>query len=202
MTRPQALELVGELMAAYRTGQQVAPETVEVYVTDILDLDYEPAVLAIKRLRQTRTFLPSIAEVRQAATEITAGQLPDGGQAWAEVTDQIRAVGYTGRPEFSHSAIAETVRALGWRELCASANQVADRAHFLKLYGTRRDRLERERNVDPEVNELAAALAERYALDRQEATPTRQLPARMPMVRSWSGSESWNPLRAHTEVSR
>jgi hypothetical protein len=171
-------------MAPYRTANQIADETIDAYIEDILDLDYQAAALAIKQLRQTATFLPSIAEIRRAAAEITAGHLPDGDQAWADVLAQIRRVGWTGRPSWSHPAIADTVRAMGWRELCASTNQIADRAHFLKLYDAGRARLERERSTDPTTRQLAAALAARYALDRPEQATSDQLPVSMPSIHS------------------
>lgn len=166
MTEAQAIRLVGGLMAAFRTGEKITDATFDAYVEDLADLDYEPAALAVKTLRQTRTFLPSIAEVRDAAAELTAGHLPDGDEAWREVQSRMRKVGSYGTPRWSHPAIADTVKAMGWLELCASANQVADRAHFLALYTTARRRFERDRQIAPEVRELAATLAARYELDR------------------------------------
>jgi hypothetical protein len=120
-------------------------------------------------LRQTRKFLPTIPEIRELAAEIVGGHLPDGDEAWGEVMDQIRAVGSSASPSFSHDAIAKVVHAMGWRELCASDNQVADRAHFLRLYGSARQRLDRERQVSADVRELAAALGRRYELERVKA---------------------------------
>jgi hypothetical protein len=176
-----AYDLVAELMAAYHVGAKVAPETVRVYAHDLADLPPSACALAVKTLRQTSRFLPSIAEVRQATAEITGGHLPDGDEAWGEVQRQIKQTGYYGKPRFSHPAIAATVRAMGWQELCASENQVADRAHFLTLYGTARRRLERERQVDPEVRELAATLAAAYELERPLPDDLRpEEPAELP----------------------
>jgi hypothetical protein len=183
MTKSQATRLVAGLMAPYRTAATITGETFDAYVEDILDLDYEPAALAIKQLRQTATFLPSIAEVRQAAAEITAGHLPDGDQAWAEVVHQIRTVGHTGRPAWSHPAIAETVRAMGWLELCASTNQVADRAHFLRLYANARTRHDQTRLVDPTTRQLASSWAEQYALDVPKTAG-----AGHPLARWWTSA--------------
>jgi hypothetical protein len=182
MTKAQAVKLVGGLIAAFRTGQQISDETFDAYVEDLVDLDYEPAALAVKQLRQTATFLPAIAEVRQLAAELTAGHLPDGDEAWGEVVGQVRATGWYGVPRFSHPAITEAVRAMGWKELCASENQVADRAHFLAMYATGRRRLERERQVDPAIRELTATLAARYELERPlpddlRPDPPAELPA-------------------------
>jgi hypothetical protein len=159
MTEAQAIRLIGGLMAAYRVGQTITDDTADAYVEDILDLDFEPAALAVKTLRQTSKFLPSIAEIRQAAAEIHAGHLPDEDEAWAEVMANIRHHGWTGTPTWTHPAIHATVKAMGWRDLCASTNQVADRAHFLSLYRTQRARLERDRQIDPAIREMAALIA-------------------------------------------
>lgn len=160
MTKSQAVRLIGGLLAAYRTGQTISDDTADAYVEDVLDLDFEPAALAIKTLRQTSRFLPSIAEIRQAAAEIHSGHLPDEDEAWAEVMANIRAHGWTGHPTWTHPAIETTVRTFGWRDLCASTNQVADRAHFLALYRTQRVRLERDRQIDPAIREMAALVAQ------------------------------------------
>jgi hypothetical protein len=174
-------ELVGQLLAAYHTGTKVDAKTVEVYAHDLADLPPQACALAVKTLRQTSRFLPSIAEVRQATAEITGGHLPDGDEAWGEVQRQIKQTGYYGKPRFSHPAIAATVRAMGWQDLCASENGVADRAHFLAMYGTARRRLERERQVDPAVRELAATLAARYELERPLPDDLRpEEPAELP----------------------
>jgi len=56
--------------------------------------------------------------------------------AWGEVIAQIRSVGSWGQPVFKNKVIEQTVDRMGWKELCLSENQVADRAHFLKIFET------------------------------------------------------------------
>ena len=37
-------------------------------------------------------------------------------------------------PKFKDPLIQKAVDIMGWKELCLSENQVADRAHFMKIY--------------------------------------------------------------------
>jgi hypothetical protein len=56
--------------------------------------------------------------------------------AWGEVIAQIRSVGSWGQPVFKNKVIEQAVNLMGWKELCMSENQIADRAHFLKIFET------------------------------------------------------------------
>ena len=133
----QVKKLVAVLIAAYPAGKFTA-ETVGVYERMLVDLDYEAANAAIARLLATSKFLPTIAEIREAALTAHTGEIRAGGEAWGEV---IKAVGKHGRNrtpgvdfQLADPVTAECVASLGWRELCDSENQPADRARFIELY--------------------------------------------------------------------
>lgn len=85
-----------------------------------------------------RQFAPPPGEIRRRAVErasersgITA---PSADEAMTELYAQIAHVGYVGTPEWSHAALAETVQAIGWQNVCMSENPEALRAHFLRIY--------------------------------------------------------------------
>lgn len=48
-------------------------------------------------------------------------------QAWTEVQAQVRLVGYTGSPTFTTDRIRNTVRAVGWRNICQSQPEIMKR---------------------------------------------------------------------------
>jgi hypothetical protein len=117
----------------------------DVYETMLLDLDFELAKRAVARLLNTATFLPAIAEIRKAAADLQIGPTRAGGEAWGDVQIAIcRAGGRCVDPEFSDPVVADTVRALGWRNLWDEQNPTADRARFVDLY----DRLAARRRAD------------------------------------------------------
>ncbi len=113
-------------------------------------------------------FPPHQGMIAKRAVELeqrASGQaMPEVDQAWAEVQAEVARVGWTGaldprrKPLFSHPAITAAVQAMGWQALCEGDNPMADRAHFLKLYGSVALRAERQALVPGSVRELADRL--------------------------------------------
>lgn len=129
-------------------------------------LAYEDVVAAVDALAiESPRWFPGLGELRVRALELgqPEGGAPSGDEAWGEVVrERHRAGQYAGTAlsdrsaTFSHRAITVVVEAMGWAELCTSQNEVADRAHFLKLYAERVTRLRVDRATPPSV---AAAIA-------------------------------------------
>ena len=133
MTKADVTELVAVLAAAF-PGSQMSPKTVQVYQGLLLDLEPEAAKKAVARLVATSRFLPTIAEIRQAAFELERGPRRLGGEAWGDVVLAIRRVGSYEVPRFADPLTAKCVRMMGWKQLCLSENDAADRARFTELY--------------------------------------------------------------------
>ncbi|HEU4727652.1 MAG TPA: replicative helicase loader/inhibitor [Kofleriaceae bacterium] len=137
MNTLECKKLVAVLIAAF-PASKFTPETVGVYERMLADLDYAAAQAAVERLIATARFLPTVAEIRDAALTMHAGETRPGGDAWGDVLRAIGRYGYARTPgmdfQFADPVIAECVRAMNWRELCVSENQQADRARFIELY--------------------------------------------------------------------
>lgn len=103
----------------------------------IKDLDYKVCNAAIQKWMLTNKFPPTIAEIRELATEIQCGKLPDWGEAWEETCKAIRRFGFY-RPKEGIESLSpltrEVVNRLGWNNLCLSENATADRANFRQCY--------------------------------------------------------------------
>lgn len=136
--RSQVAKLVGVLMAAF-PANRVTTETSAVYENLLEDLEYYAANAAIEGLIATAKFMPTIAEIREAALAMSVGARKAGGEAWGDVMRLIARYGAR-RYDIGWKApvadpVAErAVDALGWVSLCDSENQVADRARFIELY--------------------------------------------------------------------
>lgn len=144
MTRAEITELLAIIAAAW-PGGHFAGRTVDVYRNMLADLDYPAAQAAVSRLITTSRFLPTVAEIRSAAVDVTQGPRRLGGEAWGDVVAEIRRVGYVGEPRFDDPCVTECVKALGWRHLCiGEAPEASDRARFSELY----DRLQERRRLD------------------------------------------------------
>lgn len=56
-------------------------------------------------------------------------------EAWGELrNEQSRVGGIYGSPNFDDETLRKTVKIMGWRNLCLSTNEEADRAHFMKIF--------------------------------------------------------------------
>lgn len=147
---------------------------VRVWERMVGDLESDTVIAAVDSLAvEGERFAPGPGVVRNKAVSLTAGApAPTEDEAWMELKEQISRVGSLSRYEvvdraasFSHPAVEAVVNALGWRELCESENEVADRAHFTRLY---RERLTATKNRDALPASVAAitALAESKRLDK------------------------------------
>ena len=172
MTKPEALKLVTYIVAAF-PRPQVSPETIEVYVANLVDLPYADATEAVGVLLRQARFLPTIAEIRGAYTDhcFRKAGLLTAEEAWGIVEWAFRKVGgYRPFPATTKGGplLKRAVAAIGWQTLCQSENIVADRAHFFRIYAAMVAR-ERERvTLDPHARIESAGAAEQ--VDRTPAT--------------------------------
>jgi hypothetical protein len=121
------------LAAAYRDAP-ISDDTAGVYETMLLDLPFAACQQAVARLICTSKWLPTVAEIRAAATDVERGPVRSGGEAYGDVLAEIRRTGSYGLPSFVDPLVAECVRLMGWRGLCLGTNEAADRARFVELY--------------------------------------------------------------------
>lgn len=118
---------------------QIMPseESKKIWFSMLQDLDYGVCQNAVKQIIATSKFPPSIAEIREKYTELTVLPVADAGEAWEEVMRAIQHYGIYGEVEALNSLselVRQTVKRIGFRNLCLSENIVADRAHFFKIY--------------------------------------------------------------------
>jgi hypothetical protein len=164
MTRGESAKLVAIVLATWPTQAQrldasVVAVMVDAWHTALEDLTSAIAARALKRLAATSKFIPSCAEIREAADVITRGERRPGGDAWGDVRKAIGRQGRNRPPgvawDFEDSIVRAAVDALGWTALCDSENAVADRARFVELY----DRLAASDQVDAVTRTLPGAAA-------------------------------------------
>lgn len=149
----------------------VTADTGRVYADLLADIDDDLLIAATKQHATSSKWFPSVAELRQAAFNIRAKSrgIPSPAEAWGEVMREVRRVGSWGTPEFSTPLIADTVDGLGgWAALCASDNNVADRAHFLKIYGSLLERHDQDAAMLPEIRDLVAQMSARMEAPQLE----------------------------------
>lgn len=143
MTGEEAKAVVKLLLASYPTQRQkLSPDDIaemtRAYAMAFKQIDAGQVQSAVSSLVLTEKWLPSIAQVVARVAEVRDGRKREGGEAWGDVLSAIRKHGSWRTPgvdfEFADPVVARAVKALGWADLCASENVVADRARFVDLY--------------------------------------------------------------------
>jgi hypothetical protein len=147
--------VIRKLLAAFPHANASA-ETVGVYVQYLADIPLDHLKVVIDQVIMESEFLPTVAKIRERYIAMITPERPSAADAWGLVLKQIMRVGHVGTPTFDDPVIERVVKGMGWRDLCLSENQMADRAHFIKLY---------------------AELVERDAQDNRQSNATRQLTA-------------------------
>lgn len=133
MTEHDALKIITALASAF-PAYPPARETVAVYVEMLSDLDFDVTVDATRDLILTEDRFPSVAMIRRRVGTRTGVLAPPPAQAWDEVNAQASDGGRNRIPTFTHPAVADTIRAIGWYTFCSSSNPETIRAQFLRMY--------------------------------------------------------------------
>ena len=158
MTEDQTRDLLRLLAAAYPAQRQrMTADDVRamaaVYAAGLADLDVERVSAAVNRLVKTSRWIPTIAEIREAAVDVAHGARLPGGEAWGRCIALIRRYGSHRWPAIDFSVddpiLLATIRSLGWLDLCQSDNPHADRARFIELYDQLAERARKEAAVAP-----------------------------------------------------
>jgi hypothetical protein len=172
----QILSVISEAFPNFKQTE-LTPEVYYQCLNDIPTDELKAAVLHC--VCQTgRAFAPSIGEIRGAVADIrrTASNTPSAYEAWQIVCRAITEIGSYGSPQFESPLIDRVVRNLGWRNLCLSENQVADRARFLQAYEQLLERATKEEMLLPEVRHY---IEERGAVLLDTPNEIKQLSARL-----------------------
>jgi len=154
-------EVIIVLAAAY-PNFEIRKDTLRIYVEMLSDLDTGELERAAKLVMTRSRFFPTIAELREAVadlrTEGMRGGVLSSVDAWNMVNKQILEVGSYGVPQFGDPLTARIVEGMGWRTLCMSENGMADRAHFMKMYGELSSVVMDQERRTPELRSDAARL--------------------------------------------
>jgi hypothetical protein len=143
MTADETTAILRLLAAAYPTQRQRmsrddARAMAAVYIAGLADLDADRVRAAVDRLVKSSRWIPTIAEIREAAVDVAHGTRAPGGEAWGRCLALIRRYGSHRWPgidfEVGDPVLLATIRSLGWYDLCSSDNPHADRARFIELY--------------------------------------------------------------------
>lgn len=132
MTVSEAARLIAVAAAAFpRHGYENLEQLAHTWALIMPDIGYEQGQAALIKVLRKCKFFPTPSEVLAAAATLSSNDIPSVEAAWLEVSRQLDIYR---TPTWSHPAIAEAVRVLGFRNLCASENPAASHAQFERRY--------------------------------------------------------------------
>jgi hypothetical protein len=150
------LKILGDVYPTYK----LTSTAIELYIQLLADIPARVLEKSALDHISRSSFFPSVAELRQTAFRLIEMTRPEPTEyeAWSEVLDEIRRIGYYGQPQLTNPISAKVVEQLGWRYLCQSDNQVSDRAHFIQAYQVLVEQARSSAQRLPAVNEFIAQL--------------------------------------------
>lgn len=139
----------------------------DLWFRQLQDIPFPVAEAILAKWVATNKWSPSIADIRDSMAEIqNGGPADDWGEAWDQAMTAIRRFGSydeDGALASLPPLTRETVRRLGYKSLCWSENQVADRANFRQVYEILSKRKVETDKIPLPVRETLKALTESFA---------------------------------------
>lgn len=129
-------------------------KALELWFMQLQDLEYKTIELVLNKWVATNKWSPSIAEIREAAAEITSGPIQDWGEAWQNVLNVVRHYG-SYEPikamEELDELTAQAVKQVGYYEICQSTNISVERANFRDIYNNLAERKKKRHQIAPQI---------------------------------------------------
>lgn len=136
----QEFKILADAIRSYYPREKFIPtrEAAELWFDALKDLDFNVAMMSVKRHMQTSKWSPTIAEIREGAVGIVTpeGSWSDG---WGQVRKAIGRFGYCNEQKALESMDEITrnvVKRLGWMQICTT--ELDDiptlRANFRMVY--------------------------------------------------------------------
>lgn len=149
MNRSETFKILTMLEVAYEKFDATSNEVkLELWHDLLSDLDYQLALTVVKKHIAEEHFPPTIASIRKNVADI---KMPvtqmTADQGWGEVIRAIKKHGIYQEAEALASMspmVAQIAKNMSWREICLSENQMADRAHFIKMFEAKQRRAKQQ----------------------------------------------------------
>lgn len=146
-------------------------EARELWFKQLQDIPYQIAEAGVQKWVSLNKWSPTIADIREMATSVSLGSIPDWGEAWNEVQVAIRRYGSyrVGDALDSLSPLARrTTERIGFMNLCMSENISADRANFRMIYEQLANREKQEAQLPMSLKMLIAEVQNSKLLENKD----------------------------------
>lgn len=151
--------MIAMALKTYFPRENILPndKAMDLWYEQLKDIPYQVVETVLKKWVSLNKWSPSIADIREMASEITQGVIPDWGEAWLEVQKAVRYYGSYRADEAmdSLSPLArQATERIGFMNLCMSENPDASRANFRMIYESLSERAKKEAQIPQTLKEL------------------------------------------------
>lgn len=146
-------------LKTYYPREKLLPneQAIELWFRQLQDIPYKVAEVALNKWVATNKWSPSIADLREAATALTEGEPKEWGEAWEEVYRSLGKYGSYREREALDSfddVTRETVKRIGYRNICWSENISVERANFRMIYEQLMQRKKQDAQLPPRLKAI------------------------------------------------
>ena len=158
--------LFASALKTYYPKENLLPnnQAMELWFRQLQDIPYQIAELTLNKWVAINKWSPSIADIREQATSVKVGDKPLWSDGWEEVIRAIGKYGSYGELEALQSmteVTRQTVKRLGFRNICLSENIMADRANFRMIFEQIVERQHKEKQLPVSLTNLIEAVREK-----------------------------------------
>ena len=165
MTRDEFTNMT-KALKSYYPRENLLPnmEAMELWYRQLKDIPYGIAEMALNKWVALNKFSPTIADIRDTAATISQGDKPLWSDGWDATLRAIKKYGSYGQAEAMASLddiTRQTVKRLGYLELCRSENIMADRANFRMIFEQIADRESTAKQLPVNLSKLIESVREK-----------------------------------------
>lgn len=121
------------------------------------DIPYKVAEAAVSKHVASNKYPPTVAEIREISAQIISGDDPDWSKAWSDVVYAMAKFGWYRTSEALESLdglTRETVKRLGFEQLCHSENIAADQRRFKEIFEMIAQRKKADAQIPPALKQI------------------------------------------------
>lgn len=150
-------------MRTYYPKEQILPnqQAMELWYREIGDLSFPVVEASLRKWVATNKWSPSIAEIREMASNVQNGDPLSWGESWERALNAVRRFGSYNKAAALESLDPLTrkcVESIGFMTLCMSENIMVERAHYQKIFEVYSKREQVSRQVAPALQQAITAL--------------------------------------------
>lgn len=184
MDRDRFKVLVKAMKATYPQDTFIPDkDAFDVWYSMLQDLPYEVCSLAIQKYIMTRKFPPTIADIREMATEAMQRDLMliSELEAWAIVKKAISNSGYNSVEEFNklpevcQIAVGNPSNLREWAMMNTEQVDTIEQSHFIKSYRSAAMRMSEDARLPDKVKALISDVSKQYQI-RQKQEKAQEIP--------------------------